>query len=1355
MNIDLLVQGNLFTSGFLTDTIQYLAEWKDFSDAEIEQIETKLCVLVKKCSESPNPNEAYTEQKLINPVLSVLGWTETLPQQNLSPKGREDIPDGLLFATPKDLQKAMKHNDEWQRYTHATALLEAKRWSCPLDRRSDAPGEDAPPSTQMLRYMRRADIVTQGKLRWGILTNGRHWRLYFSGARSVSEEFFEIDLWTVLGLEDAEQSLGLDAKHWLKVFVLAFRREAFLAPDLESRSFHARAIDEGRNYEARIAEDLSDKVFNEVFPNLASAIADAAQKGAKPGDVREGALVALYRLLFLLYAEDRNLLPVSDERYERYSLRRLRRKIGDDIDAGMSFSGTMTTLWANLEGLFRCIGKGDADLGLPPYNGGLFDQEHPVILDGLRLPDSAIAPLIDALSFERTTAERKFINYRDLSVQQLGSVYERILEHDVVRQADRIAIQLNPYARKVSGSYYTPDELVQCVLGETVEPLLERCRNAFEDRLTAPEKHATQEDISALDPASRMLDLQLCDPAMGSGHFLVALVDYLADRVIAAMAEATHDAKQVIEGYISPLVERIAAIRSTIISNAQANGWVVDESRLDDRHIVRRMVLKRCVFGVDKNPMAVELAKVSLWLHTFTVGAPLSFLDHHLRCGDSLFGAWAPDETNLFLRDSLHTAIESAKRMERIELLTDAEIAEVRRSATLFSEVRQMTDPLNAFLSLNYAFEWLNLDNTQKPALLAFHDGLYGDPVGIAQGEDPESPASNGKGRVQKDFEIFRSVLADARSLIAEEGFINWQVNFPGVWPDRDKSDHSGGFDAVIGNPPWGRMKLQEVEWFAVRASEIAKTAKAAERKALIGKLGANDPLKDAYRKAAKRAKNALDMVRNSGDYPLLGSGDINLYSLFVERAMTLIREDGLIGLVVPSGIAADKTASKFFRGVSTTGRLKRLYDFENGRSQSEDGPFFKDVNRRFKFSILVAGRRERQFPVARCAFFVQDMSELEDPERCFELKAEDFFRVNPNTGTAPIFRTRRDAALATAVYKRLPVLVNRSGKHPKKTWPVRYRTMFHMTNDSGLFRTRTELEEREGAWPVGGNIYNSAKGRWLPLYEGKMVQAYDHRAASVVVNPGNLFRPGQPLSATPEQHADPGWAPDPQYWAPEEECASKKFTWRLCYKMITAPTNARTLIAGVIPRSGIANSMGMMLPEDGADKAYLSSVPLMIGNLNAIPFDFVLRQKIQGQNINWYMMEQLPVVPLKQFEKTGFGSKSAAEVIREAVLELTYTSHDMAPFAQDMGHVDEAGKPLPPFRWDEVRRLELLAKLDAVFFHLYGITDRDDVRHICGTFKKVESEEIKTYGRYRSQEMCLAWINALTAGNPDAEIRV
>ena len=1353
MSIATPFHGSLFANDFLQDSATHLDDWRNISAADLDTLEYSVRDVFNGFPSGGSPNESQTEDDLIWPVLAQLGWTASLRQQNLSAHGREDVPDGLLFPDAAEKDRANSFSEEWKRYEFGLAVIESKRWGRPLDRRSGRRGEETAPSTQMLRYLRRVDDLTTGKLRWGILTNGARWRLYYQGARSVSEQFFEMDLAALLDLPGHNEGLFAltedDRRHWLKVFALVFRLEAFLAGPTDPRTFHQRAIEEGRFYEERVAANLSALVFGQVFPELASAISAAAPEASLP-EVREAALILLYRLLFILYAEDRDLLPVRNTSYDDYALReKVRGDVRHRKDRDDVFSTSAARYWSAIDDLCRAIDQGDASIGLPPYNGGLFDRKRIPLLANIRLGDDVMAKAIDALSFEQTQNGRRYINYRDLGVQQLGSIYERLLEQEIVREGSEIAVRPNVFARKGSDSYYTPDDLVGLIIEETIGPLVRSSMDNFTAKHSELATGQLPEDrrisrLKQLDPAEKLLELKVCDPAMGSGHFLVNLVDYLADRVITAMAEA----EALVDDYISPLTERIDVIRNTIMGNAEERGWAIDVEQLDDRHIVRRMILKRCVYGVDKNPMAVELAKVSLWLHTFTVGAPLSFLDHHLRCGDSLFGSWVRTGIDrateqggpLFLQGPLKRAMRAAAPMQIIEGLTDAEIAEAHRSADVFAEVEEMTAPLNAFLSLIQAFDWLNIrDRDDKAALYAYFLSIFGDPIDIASGKIEVLTGVEGGER-------FARLLDQAREFLDDERFFNWQVVFPGVWSEWESNGIHGGFDAVIGNPPWDRMKLQQVEWFASRRRQIALAQRAADRKRMIADLEkAGDPLAHDFATASERAVAATRMARTSGDYPLLSSGDINLYSLFVERAMTIVKPDGMVGLLTPSGIASDKTAARFFKGVSTQGKLRALYDFENKKV------FFPDVHASFKFCIFVASPSPVKDP-ARCAFYLHSAAELDDPERCFPLTAADFDRVNPNTGTAPIFRTRRDAGLTTAIYGRLPVLVDRSSGEEVKAWPVKYSTMFHMTNDSGLFRTREELEEKEGAYPVSGNRFASPSGDWVPLYEGKMVQAFDHRAANIVVNPENQHRPAQPVPATLEQHRNADWLPNPQFWVPASECGwTAGADWVLGFKEITAPTNVRTFIASLLPTVGFGNKVPILKPEAGSRAEWL-----LAANFNAIILDFVARQKVQGQTLNLFIVEQLPVVPPDRYEAVRFGPKTAGEIVREAVLELTYTAHDMEPFARDMGYVDKAGKVKPPFAWDEPRRLHLRAKLDALFFHLYGVTDRDDIRYIYSTFPIVEREEKAAYGGvYHSCELCLAWVNALAAGESDVEIKL
>jgi hypothetical protein len=1289
-------------------------------------------------------------------------------KQSSAIKGRSEVPDALLFADIAAKTQASAQDKSAARFAHGLAILENKARGVPLDR---AVGRDEAPSTQILRYLTAAEIQSNRAIRWGVLTDGLVWRLYFTHARSRSEDFLEFDLAAILGLA-GQDNLFLNTmpeQHWLKLFMLLFRPQAFVVDGTGQTCLHDRALAEGKLWEARVAQDLSALVFDKIFPTLVQSL--ITTDSTKPDkldksyltDVKQAALILLYRLLFVLYAEDRDLLPAHDKRYDDYGLRKpIRHHIAERKDKNDTFSDHSSKYYGHLRELFTIIDKGDSSIGIPPYNGGLFHAQAVPLLDRCKLPDTVLAEAIDGLSRREERGRMVYINYRDLSVQQLGSIYERLLEYDVTANAAGITVSPNIFARKGSGSYYTPEELVRLIIERTLAPLIAERKEQFTKAVASSAK-TPQAGIALQkhDSALAILDLKICDPAMGSGHFLVSLVDYLADRVLETMSGAEAEAAAM--NYQSPLQQNIQTIRNHILAAAKQNRWLVKESQLGDRMLIRRMILKRVIHGVDKNQMAVELAKVALWLHTFTVGAPLSFLDHHLRCGDSLFGEWVrpvmDDFTNrasLLLNSAIQTAQQTAKGMQQVESLTDTDIAEVHLSATTFREVATHTAPTDTLLRMVQALKWAaGKDKVARKAVEHFMSGGHGDPVDILMHGKPlatikhplnklQSASGKKLAAVQEAAALFPDILDKARRIASEQRFLNWEIAFPNIWQQWESTEPTGGFDAVIGNPPWDRLKLEEVEYFAARRPEIALQQRASDRKRMIADLQKqDDPLWHDYAYAAEMAETAALVLRGTAvfrDYPLLSGGDVNLYSLFVERAARLVRRDGLVGLLVPSGIASDLNASAFFKGLATTGRLTALLDFEN------KGVFFPDVHSGFKFCAFIFGGKDRTVPSTECAFFVHDVAELADPDRCFPLSASDFAAVNPNTGTAPIFRSRRDAELTKRIYAQHPVLVRRNGATEERLYPVKYATMFHMTNDAHLFKKRAELEA-DGFYPVAGNRLKKGKTEFVPLYEGKMVQAYNHRAANIIINIDNIKRPAQEQPATLEQLADASWMPKPQFMVDEENIQlADKYGWFLGFKHVTATTNVRTMIASILPFCAVGNSMPLLLAEDGRKDEYAEWLSLALANFNSFAFDYVARQKVQGQNFNWYIIEQLPLIAPKAFKQIKIGKTTAEAIVRDEVLHLTYTAHDMATFARDMGYEGA------PFAWDEDDRRHRLARLDALFFMLYGLS-RDEAGYILGTFPIVRRHDEAAHGRFITRDLILAYMNAFAADDSTSRV--
>ena len=1349
--------GQLFTHYFLTEGIQATSDWR----ASIAQPEafagfrSDLLDRYQALSGFQDPNEAVTEQELIRPVLKLLGWTDYLPQQGIA--RNEDIPDLLLFPDGQSKGQAAARAKPDERYLDASVIEESKRLDIPLDIRDQSDTAKAgTPHGQILRYLSTADSVADGRIRWGILTNGGVWRLYDQLSRPRASGYFEADL---------AQLLQPGNKHDLRVFYLLFRRDSFTLKEGATTTFLEQALAEGKRYEQQVAQNLSGVVFESAFPKLVEAMANAT--GATLPQVRQAALIFLYRLLFLLYAEDRDLLPVNNSRYDDYGLRkRVRDDVARRMTDGDTFSAAATHYYDRLMTLFRLVDQGDPSIGLPPYNGGLFGSTAAPLLQQVRLADATIAPVLYDLSHTKEPggSRRRFVNYRDMSVQQLGSIYERLLEREPVRGSDgKILIRPNPYARKDSGSFFTPQELVDLIVDRTLKPLAEERLKAFENKaveLKNDRRPKTQrkDDLRKLDPAEAVLNLKVLDPAMGSGHFLVTAVDFLSD-TIADLIEYVPMVPEWLDGdYVSPLVNRVATIRREILQRAKESNWVLDEAHLTDQAIIRRMVLKRCIYGVDKNPLTVELAKVSLWLHSFTVGAPLSFLDHHLRCGDSLIGLrvleasdYLRETAGLFLSSAIAGAETAAKGMQHIEELSDADIGEVRESTKLFEGVDEMTAELRRLLDFLCSFRWLTAAMKKKERM-AFETTQLIEPIGrvpdqayklLANGPNAVNAPSSGD---EDPYSGFQALWDRASSIASRENFLHWEAAFPGVWRHWQNIHPEGGFDAVIGNPPWDRIKLQEVEWFASRSPELALAPTAAARRTGIQKLRDQAvPLAADFDAAKERADRLGHLVRGFDHYPLLGGGDVNLYSLFVERAMGLIKPDGLVGLLTPSGIYADKTAARFFQSVSTTGRVGGLFDFENRRLGTNLPPFFPDVDSRFKFCALIFGGEQHRFDETRCAFFLHDTKTVNDPERCFPLEPADFARVNPNTGTAPVFRTRRDADLTRRIYERHPVLVDRSGVEVRRVWSVRHHRQFDMTNQSYLFRTAVQLES-EGFYPVELNRWRNGDELYLPLYQGLMVGNFDHRAGSVLINPANVHNPYVSKRTTGKEHAEPGFLPGVVYWVPADRVSQTfphSMGWTLVYRRITRPTDVRTTVATIIPWNGVSYTLPMLLPM--GDTFPAAAAACLLSTLTSFCFDYIARQKLQGASMSLTSLEQLPVIAPADYNQR-FGNTTARNLVRDHVLRLTYTAHDMAPFSHDLGNHG------PPFAWDEEERRHLRARLDALYFHLYGLS-REDASYVLDTFPIVCKQDEAAFGRYRTRDLILAYMNALAAGDTETVV--
>ena len=1374
------MSNTLFSQSYLEAGLKETDEYRQISPQQLsyfgQDLRAPYSAFVRAYQSS---NEAQIEDALIRPVLNALGWSY-LPQQPIPISGR--TPDYMLFADEDSLAAFTAGDGDISVYPLASA--EAKAWDADLDRRAGP----FSPSAQIQDYLRQFWQSTGGRVKWGILTNGEIWRLYRATGPGPDGKFHQTqDAWLEFNLSECVSDSGKEQR---RLFLMFFHRDAFYVGD-DGYCFLDRALSQAADYVQNVVNTLTEAVFEQVYPRLIRAFYQESPD-ASPDDVQEASLTLLYRLLFLMYAEDRRLLPVGEANYDRVSLRSLRRSMLEELATNQPFTSRVPVYWLRLQELFGWIDQGESSVRLPAYNGGLFSRQSSELLAQVQLPDGSLASIVNSLGAAAVNGSNDdvLVNFRDLSVVQLGALYESLLEHRPAVRDGVVELQLQPYARKDSGSYYTPPELTRLIVEETLGRLVQEREDSFRELSEALASDtrpvdARRRDLEEADPASATLDLKVLDPAMGSGHFLVAALDYLTreiDRLIGYASE-TADWLPDDDPYVSPLAGRIESVRAGILREADENGWQVNPDNLSDHAIIRRMALKSCIYGVDLNPMTVELAKMSLWLHSFTMGAPLSFLDHHLRCGDSLVGGWLAQTAEdireagggfanyVFARTT--AAAEGARAIERI---SDADITEVKESAALFRNMEESVAPARRMLNFFTGLRWMAAGVSNRP--LALHQPRQlrrqiGDDHATAVewwlGQDYETQlrllqegpnALTEADRQTENFDYtgfarFLRLWLDLEELAAERRMLHWELAFPGVfdgWNPRQ-----GGFDAVIGNPPWERVKLQEVEWFApeTRRPEIARATPASRRREMIAQLETgNDPLYPDYAAALQLADTMLQYGRSCGGYPLLGGGDANLYRLFVERANALADANGIVSLLTPSGIYADQSAAKFFGEMAGKERLLALYDFENRRGLDENGKergrFFPDVHPQFKFCTIAMGGPTRTTDELPAGFLLHDPPDNTEPERLITLQPADFALVNPKTGTAPIFLTKRDADIVLNIYRNHPVFDAENKNFENVGAVVRHVALAHMTNDSGHFWTREQLVEY-GAYPVEGNRWRKGDEWWLPLYQARMIHHFDHRYNSVEINLDNIHNPYVNVPVTDMERDDPRFYPRPQYYV-RQEFVLEKFPncppYAVGFRDITRTTDERTMISTVVPWAGYGNNLPLLVCNgDEAVDTFTDVAPLWAADFCSFAFDFVARRKVQGTHMNLYILEQLPVITRAAYDRL-IGDTTAADLVRDHVLRLCYTAWDLEPFARAQGYEGE------PYGWDVEERRHLRARLDALYFLLYGL-DRDDAAYVMDSFPITRRNDERDHGKYLTKELILGYMNALAAGDTETVISV
>ena len=701
----------------------------------------------------------------------------------------------------------------------------------------------------------------------------------------------------------------------------------------------------------------------------------------------------------------------------------------------------------------------------------------------------------------------------------------------------------------------------------------------------------------------------------------------------------------------------------------------------------------------------------------------------------------------------------------------------------------------------------------------------------------------------------FSIMIGKADGISIENRFFHWPLEFPDVF-------EQGGFDVMLGNPPWERIKLQEVEYFASRDAVIAKTDKKSERSRLIKLLPATNPkLYNEFQEALHFADAQSKFIRQSTRFPLTGVGDINTYAIFAEHFYQLINKSGRMSILLPTGIATDESTSNFFRTTVEKGQLESFWGYKN-----EKFLFPKPVEHTVTFGVLnISGKENKNRTTIEFCWLAYTVEEANDLARRVSLSIENLKDINPNTVTSPIPRTQYDVQLLLKFYSNHQILIRNEGLI--NPWKIKFSTSFHMSNDSSEFSEASSLKDI--GCKLRGYYYLNEETTYVPLYESKMSREYDHRFGSYegFTSRSNSMLPTPEI----EKYSNPEFISQPWYWVKKNEvikriadipsvvlrnlnkdnnsikialltwlygCLIENQTavfekikklkptakkaeiqeksiesleesilteietnhllkiidlkdfekqliafletrckkWLLGFRNVARSTDERTGIFSVIPFSGVGNSFPLIISKY-PDK---TKIPCFIGNLCSIPFDWVVRQKVAGVNLNFFYVEQLPIITPDKYTNENI------LFISPKIIELIYSSWDIKAFADDVwkeadedlkaaitkqwgdnkeltgGHewsppewceIDEAGCPLPPFKWDESRRALLKAELDAIYAKLYGLTTEElsyilDPQDVYGhdfpgeTFRVLKEKEIRLYGEYRTRRLVLeAWV--------------
>jgi len=1114
---------------------------------------------------------------------------------------------------------------------------------------------------------------------WAILINGKKVRILRDFYHSITKGFLEFDLESIFETASSEQFRVLFRILHRSRIEDQFQGTQEIEYDEEGtpietedncllESFHKKSRETG----VKIGNKLRDQVI-EAIEKLGNGFAE----DLNPDEFQNGKIKAyyaeilniIYRLLFLMFAEQKGWLPVRNSIYARtYSLNALREMAEKE-----NYShDEENDLWEGLKITFRLVKNGytfkNGDT-INAFGGQLFSDKKIATINGLSLKNKHLLEAIYHLSYFKLDNLSNRINYANLAIDELGSVYESLLDYEPKlakesatigkREIKRGEFYLDDRGtdRKTTGSYYTDSRLVAQLIESALVPVI---NNALANKITPKEKEEA------------LLDLKVADIACGSGAFICAALEKLG--------------------------EQLSLIR------------MGDEERPTEDQLreAKRDVLLHCIYGVDLNPMALDLAKFSLWITASLPDMPLTFLDHKLKCGNSLIGATPtlikkgiPEEAYKPIgKDNPAICTELKKRVRKQqERLTQVEEPAVqyglqfKRNET--DELLRLREILNNRKQVEVADvdlaeeEYHQLEKMERK----FKDWLMADTWTAAffiekiEVDLELYPTNITLENLRENQPVKPELIENILKIADHNNFFHYHLQFPEVF-------EKGGFDCLLGNPPWEKINLEDKEFFAIRKPPISAIKNAGKRNKAIAALKTDDPsLFQEYATAVDYTNKQISFFKESNSYLYGNEGLLNTYPLFTEKVSSILNQRGACGYIIPSGFFMDDTTSPLFRYYFENKMLKSIYDFENRKR------IFQHVHGQYRFSIITIQKQKEENYRAKFIFYLHNIEDIIGSNNTIYLSFEELNLFNPNNKLLPAFKSQYEVDLNRKIYK-YGVLKN----DEELSNTVHIHRMINLTADAHL-------------------LFSEMSDDRLPVYESKLLHQFDHRYATFNGIEMDDRQKGNARLLTAIEKENIDCSIEARFYSPSVTMLEKnekwkwEYKWFFAYRVISSSTNERCSIASIIPKAVVSYSAYLIFIND------LNDLLLHLGNMNSFWFDFTVRAKVT-LNFPPVILEQCPCI------KNEHICESILEEIKSRVLKLTYTSNDLDEFGEAFGLS-------VPHQWNDKERFQLQCELDAIYAHLYGL-EKEEMAYIMETFPIVKRKDINKYGRYRTKETIL-----------------